>query len=159
MKKPSRIQVIVLALVVAPVIVIGYGLWKKTSSTGAVDEFAEIDWHKLRLLDYQTGKRPFELEKLNGSRIKIPGFVVPLDDEGEVGGEFLLVPSPQACIHVPPPPPNQMIMVQMTKGETPKRSWGPVWIKGKLLISEVESAFGVVAYKIYGEATEVYKTY
>ncbi|MGL4829805.1 MAG: DUF3299 domain-containing protein, partial [Vibrio sp.] len=47
--------------------------------------------------------------ELNGSRVKIPGFVIPLEGDDQKVTEFLLVPYFGACIHVPPPPPNQII--------------------------------------------------
>ena len=49
------------------------------------------------------------VEEYNGKQVKLPGFVVPLEysDKGRVK-EFLLVPYFGACIHYPPPPPNQI---------------------------------------------------
>ncbi|MBM3506912.1 MAG: DUF3299 domain-containing protein [Alphaproteobacteria bacterium] len=52
----------------------------------------------------------------DGKRVAIAGFVVPLDLDATVVKEFLLVPYIGACIHVPPPPPNQVIYVRSEKG-------------------------------------------
>ena len=61
------------------------------------DKYVEIDWPLLRSLDYKTGETSPHLAKLDGGFVKIPGFVVPLDDDGAGRRDFLLVPSPQAC--------------------------------------------------------------
>ena len=56
------------------------------------------------------------LEELNGQFVKIPGFVVPLEGTAELTTEFLLVPYFGACIHVPPPPSNQIVYVTFKDG-------------------------------------------
>ncbi|MGB1007610.1 MAG: DUF3299 domain-containing protein, partial [Thalassobaculaceae bacterium] len=48
---------------------------------------------------------------LDGQTVRLPGFVLPLTENGAAGDEFLLVPYVGACIHSPPPPPNQMVLV------------------------------------------------
>src|SRR4029450_4479016 len=53
--------------------------------------------------------------KLDNRRVRIPGFVVPLDGEREKTREFLLVPYFGACIHAPAPPANQVIHVVVSK--------------------------------------------
>ena len=53
------------------------------------------------------------VEALNGQHVKIPGFVVPLDASGETVKEILLVPYFGACVHVPPPPSNQIVHVTL----------------------------------------------
>lgn len=54
--------------------------------------------------------------ELNGQSVSLPGFVVPLEGDSEVITEFLLVPYFGACIHVPPPPPNQIVHVTIKGG-------------------------------------------
>ena len=119
--------------------------------------YQEITWSDLRTLNIETGEKPPKLAKLDGERVKIPGFIVPLDDDAKEYSEFLLVPSPQACIHVPPPPANQMILVRMESGSGPKRSWRPTWLKGRLQISTNDSAYGKTSYRLNGESWEEYK--
>src|SRR5690606_23033874 len=123
------------------------GLTQK-SSPSSDETYTEIDWRFLRQLDYETGEKPPKLAAMDGKSVKIPGFVVPLDDDAASYSEFLLVPSPQACIHVPPPPPNQMIMVRMKGGKAPQRSWGPVWIMGRLHIATTNSQYGRISYML-----------
>ncbi len=159
-----RSKLVLSVLAFLPVLVVG-GYWATQSllhhddtvEVVADDAYEEVDWLKLRELDLNTGKMPEALAKLDGKPVKVPGFVVPLEDDDQGLSEFLLVPSPQACIHVPPPPPNQMVMVHMRSGQAPKRSWGPVWIKGHLYISDTESQYGKISYKIRGDSAVKYE--
>lgn len=157
MKTPIKIALIA-GLTLLPVTgVIIYGLTQNRGKDSHDGPYTETDWQMLRKLDYQTGGKPPELAALDGKPVRIPGFVVPLDDDDTGLSEFLLVPSPQACIHVPPPPPNQMIMVRMQSGKAPQRSWGPVWIKGQLHIATMDSQYGKISYMMRGEEAEPYR--
>ena len=74
-------------------------------------------------------------KELVGKKIKIDGFMVPLDfDYGEALTviEFVLVPDAGMCIHVPPPPPNQMIFVKLEKPEKVRYMYQPILIEGIL---------------------------
>ena len=64
---------------------------------------------------------------LNGQYVKLPGYVVPLEsDAGGLLSEFLLVPYYGACIHVPPPPSNQIVYVRLNKPYLLKSMEDPV---------------------------------
>ncbi len=161
MKTPVKIALIA-GLTLLPVgAVVVYGIAKqqdKGAGAGtASGDYKEIDWRLLRQLDTTTGNKPPELALVDGKSVKIPGFVVPLDDDDTGLTEFLLVPSPQACIHVPPPPPNQMIMIRMKSGTAPQRSWGPVWVKGQINIATMDSQYGKIAFMMRGDSAEPYK--
>ena len=69
---------------------------------------------------------------LDGTRIRIPGYVLPLEYEGTSVKEFLLVPYVGACIHVPPPPPNQMVFVTARASFEAEGLFAPVWVEGTL---------------------------
>ncbi|MBQ4862300.1 DUF3299 domain-containing protein [Pseudoalteromonas sp. MMG013] len=56
------------------------------------------------------------VKSLDGQSVSLPGFVVPLEGDSEIITEFLLVPYFGACIHVPPPPPNQIVHVKIKNG-------------------------------------------
>lgn len=120
---------------------------------------AEISWKTLRGLNLKSGKMSDLLTKLNGKPVKIPGFMVPLDDmEYESVGRFLLVPDPQSCIHVPPPPANQMIFVVMKGKKKAPVTWGmPVVLMGDLKVKSIRSQFGVVSFQVSGDAVTPYK--
>lgn len=69
---------------------------------------------------------------LDGQLVRLPGFVLPLTDNGAAGDEFLLVPYVGACIHTPPPPPNQMVLVVPAGGYKAENLFEPVWVTGRL---------------------------
>lgn len=73
-------------------------------------------------------------EELNGKRIRMAGYALPLEHEGRTVTEFLLVPWVGACIHTPPPPPNQIVHVVIEKGFTVAGRFEPVWIMGTLSV-------------------------
>jgi hypothetical protein len=67
----------------------------------------------------------------NGKQIRIAGFVVPLSFDRTYATEFLLVPYIGACVHVPPPPPNQMILVHSFKPVHVGGLFDAVWVTGE----------------------------
>ena len=118
-----------------------------------------IDWRILAGLDYTNGKQTDTLKKLDGKLVRIPGFVVPLDDFQEDGAEFLLVPYYGACVHTPPPPPNQIVMVEMEGKKSIKLNlFDAVWMSGRLKIASVESPYGTVGYQLVGLKVEPYSS-
>ncbi len=116
----------------------------------------EVDWRLLGQMDYLAKKPTTELQQLDGKQVKIPGFMVPLEDNERKVTEFLLVPSPQACIHVPPPPPNQMVYVIMKKG-VEAAVGAPIWVYGELKISTKRSKYGEVSFELTGDEIEPYR--
>jgi uncharacterized protein len=96
--------------------------------------------------------------KLDGARVRIPGFVVPLEvtRDGKVT-EFLLVPYFGACIHVPPPPPNQMVHVKTQRSLTLDSLEDAFWITGTIHVETGRSHFGASAYAMQADKIEVYK--
>lgn len=118
----------------------------------------EVDWYLLGSLDYITGEAPNDLMSLDGTVVKVPGFIVPLEDWASSVTEFLLVPYVGACIHTPPPPPNQMVYVQMVDDRrVTYDGWNPIWIEGTLRIESTDSAYGDVGFRIEGVATSPYE--
>jgi len=111
-----------------------------------------VTWSDLRKLNYKTGEMPESIRQLIGKSIKIPGFAVPLegDDGFEYVKEFLLVPTFGACIHVPPPPPNQVIYVILDKPVYFEKLMYAVWVSGIVEIGEYSlegsSDFGPQTY-------------
>lgn len=95
-------------------------------------------------------------EELNGSYIKIPGFVIPLDSHAEMIKEFLLVPYFGACIHVPPPPLNQIIYVKFDQGAPVQELWDVVNIVGQLKIETSEHDIAQAGYTLIGNKIEPY---
>ena len=88
-----------------------------------------------------------------GQNVRIPGFVVPLEDSKDGVKEFLLVPYFGACIHSPPPPANQIIHVLPQSPAKGFRSMDAVWISGTLVREKTDSYMGASSYRI--EAVDV----
>lgn len=94
---------------------------------------------------------------LNGREVKLPGYIVPLGiNEQGVVNEFLLVPYFGACIHVPPPPSNQIVYVQSEAGIKLEALYQPFWITGAMQVEAVESDLANAGYKITNASIEPY---
>jgi len=108
----------------------------------------DLLWQTMRGLNFRTGEMTPELGQLINGEARVPGYMVPLEDNLFAATEFLLVPYPGACIHVPPPPPNQLVHVTMDGGKTTElRSlYEPVWVQGIVRIGEVQNSYGAVSY-------------
>ena len=95
--------------------------------------------------------------KYVNQKIRMPGFVVPLDAVRNGQREFLLVPYFGACIHTPPPPANQIVLVtphpQLNLSKT-LESMDVIWVEGELKESRTKTASGVSGYSL--EAIKVY---
>ncbi|MEY8879530.1 MAG: DUF3299 domain-containing protein, partial [Leptothrix sp. (in: b-proteobacteria)] len=85
---------------------------------------------------------------LVGQAVRLPGFIVPLEDGKEGLKEFLLVPYFGACIHSPPPPANQIVHVLPKSPAKGFRSMDPVWISGVLATAHTDSYMGAASYRI-----------
>jgi hypothetical protein len=85
---------------------------------------------------------------LNGQSVKLPGYLVPLEDGKDGLKEFLLVPYFGACIHSPPPPANQIVHVIATKPVKGFASMDTVWVSGVLKTARQDSAMGVSGYRL-----------
>ncbi len=89
------------------------------------------------------------VEALDGERVRIGGYVLPFDFTGsrEVS-RFLLVPYVGACIHVPPPPPNQLIFVTTTEPIQVQGLWDPVYVEGIMRTQRHDNELGDTAYTL-----------
>ncbi|MDR9827062.1 DUF3299 domain-containing protein [Vibrio sp. FNV 38] len=88
--------------------------------------------------------------ELNNKQVKIPGFIIPIEGTSMSVKEFLLVPFYGACIHIPPPPQNQLIYVVMDDFEDIKGMWEVVYVTGTLKTEPLEHELALVGYKIEG---------
>jgi hypothetical protein len=79
----------------------------------------------------------------------MPGFVVPLEGDGQVVNEFLLVPYYGACIHVPPPPANQIVYVKAQgRNVQVRRLFDTVWVTGVMKVEHTASDLGESGYTL-----------
>ncbi len=95
--------------------------------------------------------------QLDGARVKLPGYVVPLEDEQAGLTEFLLVPYFGACVHTPPPPANQIVLVVPAKPAAGFRSMDTVWVSGVLKAKRGDSPMGASGYRLEAAQVERYK--
>jgi len=103
----------------------------------------------------QSGTAPAPVvEALDGQRVRIGGYVVPLDFDATKVKEFLLVPFVGACIHVPPPPANQIVYVKSEAGFDVKGSFDPVWVTGRLKAAQTFTGLAETGYSLEAETVE-----
>jgi hypothetical protein len=82
--------------------------------------------------------------------VKIAGYIVPIEyNDKQVITEFFLVPYCGACIHVPPPPPNQIIYVKHPKGFQLQELYMPFWVEGTIVLKTQENELGLSSYSMY----------
>jgi hypothetical protein len=107
------------------------------------------------------------VKELDGQDVRMPGYLLPLEiTDGKVT-EFLLVPYVGACIHVPPPPPNQIVHVKLDPEDGLKSGnlFDPVWVTGKIKAkSMVKDLFLIdgsanidIGYTMQADRVEPYK--
>ena len=95
--------------------------------------------------------------EMDQQNIRLPGFIVPLEfSDEQIITEFFLVPYFGACIHMPPPPPNQIIYVKYPKGLLLEALHLPFWISGTLKTSLIENDMATAAYALDMQSYEVY---
>ena len=95
---------------------------------------------------------------MNGKDIRIGGYPVPLESDAKGNNTlFFLVPYPGACIHVPPPPPNQLILVRYPKGLKLADIYTPLWVTGKVKVEKVSNDLADAAYALDAQKVRVVK--
>ena len=100
------------------------------------------------------------MEALDGYKVRIPGFIVPLEfsADGRLS-DFLLVPYQGACIHEPPPDPNQIVYAKSKTPEEFPNMWTPVWLTGTLSTKHHLNNLGDAAYTLDIESWELFRGY
>jgi hypothetical protein len=97
------------------------------------------------------GGPPAVVAELDGNRVSIGGYVVPLDFEATTVKEFLLVPFVGACIHVPPPPANQIIYVKSPQGFEVSGSFDAVTVTGTIKTTVAFTGLADAGYTLDAE--------
>ena len=127
------------------------GVWLFAAPVGPVT----VGWGTLKTLTADKAASP--ARALDKKMVAVPGFMVPLEDDADQVTEFLLVPFAGACIHVPPPPPNQMIYVKLKAGMKAKMSFTePIMVTGMLHVTTVQSPYGDVSFDLDGDSVKPY---
>lgn len=135
--------------------------------TQLADDGLDVDWlFKQRQIvmqarrDQSTSVNPDVID----TKIRLPGYVLPLEFEGLKVTSFLLVPYAGACIHTPPPPANQMVHVSYQEGIEVSGLFTPVWIEGKITAEYLAQDIGYsdgesrveVGYQMSAESVYLY---
>ncbi|MBA3582076.1 MAG: DUF3299 domain-containing protein [Gammaproteobacteria bacterium] len=116
------------------------------------DENGELKWELPEV--YSSAKT---VPTMHGQYIKIAGFIVPIEMDEKHIYEFFLVPYFGACIHVPPPPPNQIIYVRYPQGLTAAEIIDPFWVVGTLQIEKVAKGIAASSYTLKADKVYIYK--
>jgi hypothetical protein len=125
-----------------------------------VDDLADDDPRALELMEKLQAlwQQAPVIPELDGKRVRLPGFVVPLEADAETMGEFLLVPYYGACIHVPPPPANQTVHVVTAEGgEYHGGLFDTVWVNGTLKVERLSNELGDAGYRLDAVLVEPYE--
>ena len=95
---------------------------------------------------------------LDGQLIRLPGYIVPLEvsEDGRTT-DFLLVPYFGACIHVPPPPSNQIVHVKSEVGVKLDELYQPYWIEGALQVKASTSELADAGYQMEADKIYIYE--
>ena len=145
-------------------------------ATSAAAELRELEWMELMPEDeaeaWLSGTQqvdhsgfgapePFQsyrtVGELDGQKVRLPGFVVPVETDGEGNlKEFFLVPYFGACIHVPPPPANQIIYGRLEEPIPMVNIWDAFWMEGQLNIEDVSNETAASAYTMDVAKLELY---
>ncbi|HDS1735089.1 MULTISPECIES: DUF3299 domain-containing protein [Pseudomonas] len=98
------------------------------------------------------------VKALDNQQVKLPGYIVPLEvsEEGRTT-EFLLVPYYGACIHVPPPPSNQIVHIFSEMGVRVEDLYQPYWIEGRMQVKASSSELADAGYQMAAEKIYAYE--
>jgi hypothetical protein len=93
---------------------------------------------------------------LDGAYIKMPGFIIPIDQSTAGVTKFVLVPYVGACLHTPPPPPNQLVFVNPIIPWPSNNLWDAVWVTGQMRHELQTTDVAETGYVMEAEFMEVY---
>jgi len=94
---------------------------------------------------------------LDGAEVRLPGFAIPLDTDTKTAQSFILVPYYGACIHTPPPPSNQIVLVRAPQGARIEEAFAMVWVTGRLRVEARQTDVAHAAYTLDASGVEPYE--
>lgn len=124
--------------------------WLELMPKDEVDSLMETPavTHEGSFKQVQTGSFR-AIKELNGLKVKIAGYIVPVEVDGDSQmSEFFIVPYFGACIHVPPPPPNQIILARLAKPIPVTEIYDAYWIEGTLNVEQIKNDIAASAYTL-----------
>ncbi|MBU3018815.1 DUF3299 domain-containing protein [Paraglaciecola agarilytica] len=135
------------ALMNPPDYLLGIEDGSEQDSVEALNEKEGVDENTKRFQNALSSTRV--IDTYADKRIRIPGFIVPLQsDDSQQVTEFFIVPYFGACLHMPPPPPNQIIHSKAPQGIQLDSLYDPFWFEGTLVIDTEENSLGTSAYRL-----------
>ena len=131
---------------------------RKIFDAARFDKMVDGDPRALELMEKVRAEwdRAPVVKSLAGQKVRLPGFVVTLEGDEKSVREFLLVPYFGACIHVPPPPSNQVVHVFPAKPMAERLAMYPVWVSGTIKTGLVDTVLGSAGYRIDNAVVEEY---
>lgn len=93
----------------------------------------------------------------NGETVQMSGFIVPLDYEGTGVTAFMLVPYVGACVHVPPPPANQLVFVTTEEPYESEGLFEAVTVTGMFGTAATSTQLADVGYALSADRIEPYE--
>ena len=119
-------------------------------ATGEMDETNDI-WQPI-FDENATKLNPV----LDGAYIKMPGYIIPIDQSTDGVTSFVLVPYVGACLHTPPPPANQLVFVTTNKPWPSDNLWDAVWVTGQMQHELQSTEVAETGYLLKAEEMETY---
>ncbi|MDW4498859.1 DUF3299 domain-containing protein [Sulfitobacter sp. D35] len=146
-------------------------------ASGAAEETVELDWADLvppgqpQLPPDLQGLVPHDESAMaslqapstgvrtdwNGRIVRLSGFIVPLDFEGTGVAAFLLVPYVGACVHVPPPPANQLVLVTARPPYAYEGLFEPVTVTGMFGTASTSTQLADVGYALSADRIDPFE--
>lgn len=111
-------------------------------------EWPEIDFEHETLDSTRQVGSSATVASMHGRKVRIPGYIVPIDlDDQQRMRSFFLVPYYGACIHVPPPPPNQLIYAELDTAIEVPSMWEAQWLTAELRVARVDADIASSSYR------------
>ncbi len=115
-----------------------------------------IDHTKAPLVSQQPASSGVRSE-WNGQVVRLPGFIVPIDQSSAGVTAFILVPYAGACVHVPPPPANQLVFVTTQQPYDSKGLFEPVNVIGMFGVSSLSTHLADIGYALSADKIEPFR--
>jgi hypothetical protein len=112
-----------------------------------------IEHEQGALISQQPGSAGLRAD-WNGKKVRLPGYVVPLEFDGTAVTSFILVPFVGACVHVPPPPANQLVLVTPVEPYEGTGLFEPVQVTGTFGTAAMTTQLAEVGYVLSADEIE-----